>query len=182
MACLERNICFVYDLDNIIKVGCTSVTSCFNHTSTIHIMTQKETTPCHCWVWHTLTAPCRFLLQTISEEQEHYLHLGPEGGHFESCWIGGSHSGPTYSSERRQQGENQNTTPFHIPFCSYVLICLSVLCFILFKNHSPDNAMKTNDYIDNDYIDNVKLLFCCHLQPKGMMKAQQYNFESFGSD
>lgn len=158
MACLERNICFVYNLDNIIKVGCT-IRTCINDTSTIHIMTQKDRTPCHCWVWHTLTPPCRFLLQTISEEQEHHLHPGPEGGHFESCWIGGAHPGPTYSSERRQQGENQNTTHLtrelqyavlasdnnksvmannwisdfadYIPFCSYVMVCLGFLCFTL---------------------------------------------------
>lgn len=55
----------------------------------------------------SLTPSCRFLLQTVSEEQEHHLHTGPEGSHPEPRRAGGPHPGPTYGPERRQQGENR---------------------------------------------------------------------------
>lgn len=63
------------------------------------------------WANRSLTPRRRFLLQTVSEEQEHHLHAGPEGGRPEPCGAGGAHPGPPYGTERRQQGENQADKP-----------------------------------------------------------------------
>lgn len=45
--------------------------------------------------------PCRLLLQTLLEEQEHHLHAGPARGDPEPRRAGGAHPGPSHCPARR---------------------------------------------------------------------------------
>lgn len=47
------------------------------------------------------TTPCRLLLQTLLEEQEHHLHAGPARGDPEPRRAGGAHPGPSHCPARR---------------------------------------------------------------------------------
>ena len=90
----------------------------------------------------SLTLSCRFLLQTVSEEQEHHLHFGPEGRYPEPRRAGGAHPGPAHSPERRQPGETSTVKHTHLKFV-HLKRYMKSPCILSSSRHS-DTCVKTD--------------------------------------